>query len=120
MGDKNDCNNYRGISLLPTAYTILSNIVLAKLTPYSTEVIGDHEYGFRRNISTTDQIFYIRHILEKKLKTSGKSMTHYERSSLQYSASIWYAKKLVRPIRIRLNETYSKVRAGKFCPIISY
>ena len=27
-GDKTECNNYRGISLLPTTYNILSNILL--------------------------------------------------------------------------------------------
>jgi hypothetical protein len=31
--DKTDCNNYRGISLLSTAYRILSNILLSKLSP---------------------------------------------------------------------------------------
>jgi hypothetical protein len=65
-GDKADCNNYRGISLLSTAYKILSNILLAKLTPYVNEIIRDHQCDFRRNRSTMDLIFYIRHVLEKK------------------------------------------------------
>jgi len=62
MGDMT--NNYWGISLLPTAYKIVFIIILARLTPYVNEVIGDHQCGFCRNRSTTDQIFYIRQILE--------------------------------------------------------
>jgi len=65
-GDKTDCNNYRGISLLPTIYKILSNILLSRLTPYAKEIIGDHQCDFRRNRSTIDHIFFIRQILEKK------------------------------------------------------
>jgi hypothetical protein len=53
-GDKIDCNNYRGISLLKAAYKILSNILLARLTPYVNEIVGDHQCGFRRNRSTMD------------------------------------------------------------------
>jgi hypothetical protein len=41
-GDKTDCNNYRRISLLPTSYRILLNILLSKLGPYIDEIIGDH------------------------------------------------------------------------------
>jgi len=63
-GDKTDCSNCRGISLLPTTYTILSNILLSRLTPYAEEIFGDHQCGFRRNMSTTDHISCIRQIFE--------------------------------------------------------
>jgi hypothetical protein len=69
-GDKTDCNNYRGIYLLSTAYKILSNILLAWLTQYVNEMIGHYQCGFRRNRSTTDQIFYFRHIVQKKWEYS--------------------------------------------------
>jgi hypothetical protein len=67
-GDVTDCSNYQGISLL---YKILSNILLCRLIPYADEIIGDHHCGFRRNRSTTDQIFYICQILEKKWEYNG-------------------------------------------------
>jgi hypothetical protein len=44
-GDKTDCNSYRRISLLSTAYKILSNILLARLIPYVNEIIEDHQRG---------------------------------------------------------------------------
>ena len=65
-GNKTVCINYRGISLLPTMYKILSNILLSRLTLYAEEIIEDHQCGFRRNRSTTDHIFCIHHILENK------------------------------------------------------
>jgi len=65
-GDKTDCGNYRGISLSPTTYKMLSNNLLSRLAPYAQEITGDHQFGFRRNRSTTDRIFCIRQILEVK------------------------------------------------------
>jgi hypothetical protein len=70
-GDEMHCSNCRGISLLSTSYKILSNILLSRLTSYVDEIIGNHECGFQRNRSTTDQIFCIRQILEKKWEYSG-------------------------------------------------
>jgi hypothetical protein len=70
-GDKTDCSNYGGISLLSTSYKILSNILLSRLIPYADEIIGDHQCGFRRNRSTTDKTFYICQILEKKWEYNG-------------------------------------------------
>jgi len=68
-GDKKDCN-YRGKALLPTTYKILSNIRLPRLTPYAEEIIGDHQYGFRRNRSATDDVFCIHQVLENKWEYS--------------------------------------------------
>jgi len=45
-GDKTHYNNYRGISLLPTTYKILSNLLLSRLIPYAKEIIRDHQCGF--------------------------------------------------------------------------
>jgi hypothetical protein len=72
-GDKTDCNNYCGISLLSTSYKILSNALLSWLSPYMGEIMGDHQCEFRRNRSTTDQIFCIHQILEK----IGSTMRQY-------------------------------------------
>ena len=45
-GDKTDCGNCRGTSLLPNTYKILSNFLLSRLTPQAEEIIGDHQCGF--------------------------------------------------------------------------
>jgi hypothetical protein len=57
--------------LLSTSYKISSNILLSRLTPYADEITEDHQCGFRLNRLTTDQIFYIRQILEKKWEYDG-------------------------------------------------
>jgi len=71
-GDKTGCSNYRGISLLPTTYKNLSYIQLAMLTPYSEEIIEDHQYGFRCSRSATGYIFWTC----KYLRKNGNTMKH--------------------------------------------
>jgi hypothetical protein len=56
-GDKTDCNNYHGISLLSTSCKHLSNIHLSRLGLYINEINGDHQCWFWECRSTTDQIF---------------------------------------------------------------
>jgi hypothetical protein len=58
---KNYCNNYHGISLLSTSYKMLSNILLLRWSPHVDEIMGDHQCGFQRNKSTTDEIFYFKY-----------------------------------------------------------
>ncbi|PNF20106.1 hypothetical protein B7P43_G04793 [Cryptotermes secundus] len=117
-GDKTDCSNYRGISLLSTSYKNLSNILLSRLSPYVDEIIGDHQCGFRRNKSTTEQIFCIRQILEKKweydetvhqLFVDFKKAYNSDRREVLYNILIEFGIpiKLVRLIKMCLNERYS-------------
>jgi len=102
----------------------LSNILLSRLIPYAEEIMGDHQCGFRRNRSTTDHIFCIRQILEKKWEHNEavhqlfidfkKAYDSVRREAL-YNILIEFGipKKLVRLIKMCLTETYSRVRVGK-------
>jgi hypothetical protein len=123
-GGKTDCNNYRGISLLSTSYKILSNILFSRLGPYVDVIFGDRQCGFHHNRSTTDQIFCIRQILEKKweynkkvhqLFLDFKKVYDSVRREILYNILIefWVPMNLVRLMKMCLNETYSKVRIGK-------
>ena len=110
-----------GISLLPTTYKILSNILLSRLIPYAKEIIGDHQCGFRRNRSTIDHVFCIRQILEKngneevhQLLIDFKKAYDSVRREVLYKILIEFGipRKLVRLIKMSLTETYSRVRVG--------
>jgi sorting nexin-29 len=125
--DKIDCSNYRGISLLSTTYKILSNILLSRLTPYAEEITGEHQCKFRRNRSTTDHMFCIPQIQEKKweyneavhqLFTDFKKAYDPVRREVLYNILIEFGipMRIVRLVKIYLNKTYSRVRVGKHLP----
>jgi hypothetical protein len=50
---------------------MLFKILPPRLTPYVDKSIGNHQCGFRRNLSTTDHIFCIRQILKRKWDNNG-------------------------------------------------
>jgi hypothetical protein len=60
-GDKTNCNNYH----LSTAYKILSNILLARLTLYVNEIIGDHQCGVCCNIYYRSDFLHLADTREK-------------------------------------------------------
>ena len=65
-GEKSDCSNYRGVTLLSIAGKILARVLLDRLIPAIAEVVlPESQCGFRANRGTTDMIFVLRQIQEK-------------------------------------------------------
>ena len=65
-GDRADCGNSRGISLLAVAGKILARIMLKRLLLHIAErILPESQAGFRQERSTIDMIFVARQLLEK-------------------------------------------------------
>lgn len=62
-GDRTDVNNYRGISLLPVMYKILSMCLLDRAQEKLEKNIGEYQAGFRPNRSCPEQILNLKLIL---------------------------------------------------------
>ena len=64
-GDKGDCNNYRGISLLSVTGKVFARVLLPRLQQIASRIYPESQCGFRSGRSTVDMIFSVRHIQEK-------------------------------------------------------
>jgi sorting nexin-29 len=64
-GDKSICENYRGISVLNSAYKVFARILLKRLTPYPEENLGRYQCEFRKGKSTIQQLTIIGQLIEK-------------------------------------------------------
>jgi len=53
-GDKTECSNYRGISLLNSVYKVFSKILLNRLILYVEECLGEYQSGFRKGRLTIE------------------------------------------------------------------
>jgi Reverse transcriptase (RNA-dependent DNA polymerase) len=72
-GDKADCGNYRGISLLPHFTKIYERVLERRLRRHIEEKLGEWQHGFRPNRSTSDLIFSMKMTLEKKWEFNDKT-----------------------------------------------
>ena len=64
-GDRSDCNNYRGISLLSVVGKLFARVILTRLQQLAERVYPESQCGFRSNRSTIDMVFSLRQIQEK-------------------------------------------------------
>ena len=64
-GDRENCGNYRGISLLCIASKIFARILLNRLLVIAEEILPESQCGFRPSRGTIDMIFCARQLQEK-------------------------------------------------------
>jgi len=64
-GDRSDCNNYRGISLLSIVGKLFARIALTRLQKFADQVYPESQCGFRSKRSTIDMVFSLRQLQEK-------------------------------------------------------
>jgi hypothetical protein len=122
-GNKTDCSNYRGISLLLVTYKILPSILLSRSTPHAEEITEDHHCGFY----ATGQLLiihsaFIKYLGKKwqyneavhQLFVDRKTYNAFKRGVV-YHIIIEFGipMKLVGLINMCLNETYSRIWVGE-------
>lgn len=64
-GDRAECGNHRGISLLSVAGKILAKILQHRLQSLAEDILPESQCGFRANRSSQDMIFTLRQLQEK-------------------------------------------------------
>ena len=65
-GNKKDPNNYRGISLVPVTYKILSKALLNRAEGILDQQLGEYQAGFRKGRSCSEQILNLKNIIEMR------------------------------------------------------
>lgn len=65
-GEKQVCDNYRGISLLNVISKIFSRIILNRIQSVIDCQLLETQSGFRANRSTIDQIFNVKMVMQKR------------------------------------------------------
>ena len=64
-GDTSNCASYRPISLLLVMSKLFEKIFVCHLYPFITELIPNHQFGFRSGHSTIDQVHRIVEVINK-------------------------------------------------------
>ena len=121
-GDRRECENYRGISLLDVSYKLIARVIRNRLRTYHNRLVGEYQGGFREGRSTTDQIFTLKMIQNQAYEQNlslhvlfvdfMKAYDSVDRSKLYHAMRcLEIPEKLIRLVKMTLNETINKVAA---------
>ena len=68
-GDRRDCNNYRGITLLSVVWKVFARVALTRLHILAERTRPESQGGLRKGRSTLDILFSVRQLQDKLSRT---------------------------------------------------
>jgi len=71
-GEKCEVKNYRGVTLMDTAYKIYANIFNERLKKEVEGKLEEGQFGFREGRGTTDAIYILNYIVNREIAKRGK------------------------------------------------
>jgi len=99
-GGRNDPKNYRGVTLMNTAYKIYASILNARLEKEVESKLREVQFGFRKNRGTMDVVYTVNYVANKELsKNSGKVFAFFVDLKATFD----------KVNRRKLNETMKKI-----------
>ena len=124
-GDRQNCKNYRGISLLPHIVKLYERIIEKKLRSCVENDLGEWQYGFRPHRSTMDLIFTLKILMEKSWEFNidqymafldlEKAFDRVPRGKMwKVLRRYGIPKKLLNAIKALYNTCDSRVQEGKW------
>ena len=72
-GDKCECSNSRGISLLSVVGKLFGRVLIKRVIAGTECAIGDEQCGFRQDRGCMEEVFAVRQVCEKYL-ANGKDV----------------------------------------------
>ena len=72
-GDRMECKNYRGISLLSIPGKVYGRVLIERVRLETEHMIGEEQCGFRSGRGCVDQVFVMRQLAERFV-SKGKSV----------------------------------------------
>lgn len=124
-GEKGEAKNYRGVTLMDTAYKIYANILNERLKKETERKLGEGQFGFREGRGTTDAIYVLNYIANREAgKKRGKIFAFFadlkaafDKVDRRKLGEILKRIKIGERLRKRIMETYKEtkntVKAGK-------
>ena len=89
MGDKSECSNSRGISLLSVVGKLYGRVLIVRVRAGTECALGEEQCGFRQGKACMDQVFAVRQVCEKYLANGKDVFWAFINLEKAYDRSAW-------------------------------